>query len=100
MRGECKSRSGEEWGHLLHGGCTASIPVADVAVEACATATDSILTDVHVIAQEEAHVRDEGYLQDKTRARCGGQGLALVIGEGVTGSMENGCICGSLHPRS
>ena len=87
-------------GHLHHGVRAASIPVADIAVKACATATDSTVTAVHILAKEETHVRDEGHLQDKTRARCGEQGVALVMGEDVVGSMENGCMCGSLHPRS
>ena len=46
-------------------------PEADVAVEACATATDSTETAVHILAKEVAHVRDEGHLRDKTRASCG-----------------------------
>ena len=87
-------------GNLHHVGHAASIPVADVAVEACATVTESTETAVHILAQEVAHVRDEGHLHDHIRAKCGGQGVSLVIDEGVTGSMENGCICGSLHPRS
>ena len=98
MGAECKLTGGEKWGHLLHVSCTASIPVANVAVEACTTATCSV-TAVRIPSQKVAHVRDEGYLQYKTRARCEGQGLSLVIDEGVADSMENGCICGSLHPR-
>ena len=59
-----------QW-YLLHVGHSASIPVADVAVEECVTATESSETAVHKQAKEVAHVRDERYLQDKTRARCG-----------------------------
>ena len=86
-------------GHLLHVGHAESVPVADVAVEACATATDSTVTAVHILAKEETHVRDEGHLQYMTRARCGGQGVELIIGKYVAESIKSGCICGSLHPR-
>ena len=62
---------GEKWRHLPHVGHDADVPVADVAVEACATATDSTETAVHILDKEVAHVRDEGHLRDKTRASCG-----------------------------
>jgi hypothetical protein len=84
---------GEKWRHLPHVGHAGSIPKADVAVEACVTATDSTETAVHILAQEVAHVRHERHLQDKTRAGYEGQGVALVIGKGVVSSIKNGCIC-------
>ena len=74
---------GEKWRHLPHVGHAGSIPIADVAVEACVTATDSTETAVHILAKEVAHVRHERHLQDKTRAKCGEQRVALVIDEGV-----------------
>ena len=90
---------GEKWRHLLHVGHAADGPVADVTVEACATATDSTVPVVHILAKEETHVRDEGHLQYMTRTRCGKQGVELIIGKYVAKSIKSGCICGSLHPR-
>ena len=90
MERECEKMRGEKWRHLLHVGDAADVPVADVAVERRSTAT---------VVDEVAHVRDEGRLQYQTRARYRGQGLSLVMGEDVADSMENGSICGSLHPR-
>ena len=90
---------GEEWRHLPHVGHAGSIPIADVAVEAYAAATDSSVPVVHILAQEIAHVRHERHLQDKTRAGYEGQEVALVMGKGVVNSIKNGCICGSIHPR-
>jgi len=58
----------EKEGHLRHGDRTAGIPVADVAFEGSAAATRSI-TSVRIPSKEVAHVRDEGHLQDKSRAR-------------------------------
>ena len=89
---------GEKWRHLLHVGHAADVPVADVAVEACTTATERV-TAVHILSQEVAHVRHERHLQDKTRAGYEGQEVALVMGKGVVNNIKNGCICGSLHPR-
>jgi hypothetical protein len=78
----------EQWGHLLHVGRTASVPVADVAVEACVTATGSTFTAVHKPAQEVAHVLDEGHLRDKTRTKCGGAGSGISHGRGCGGQHE------------
>ena len=33
MGAECKLRSGEEWGHLLHGGHFADVPLTNVLVK-------------------------------------------------------------------
>jgi len=81
----------EKKGHLLHCDRTAGIPVADVACEGCAAATHSI-TSVRILSKEVAHVRDEGHLQDTSRARCGEQVWALAMVQGVTGYIENGSI--------
>ena len=90
MGAECMLTRVEKWGHLLHFGHADSVPVTDVAVEACATAT---------FIDEAAHVRHEGHLQYMTRSRCGKQGVELIIGKYVAESIKSGCICGSLHPR-
>ena len=63
-----------QW-YLLHVDHSASIPVADVAVEECATATESSETAVRKQAKDVAHVRDEGYLR-YTRPE---QGVGTVV---------------------